>query len=134
MRRALWVVLTSTICGYWSSQQSCRFFSHPYPRAVCVLLFYRRRLMCHSQPQSPSTSPGRIHCLFSLCRPRNLLTSLLGWVLAPPGPSQSGFASFTINDGEPGVILVPIAVVAPYLFELDGNNNCLNCNIIDIGR
>jgi phospholipase/lecithinase/hemolysin len=56
-------------------------------------------------------------------------TGISGWELVTPAAfSQSGSASFTISPG--GTF---ITVVVPFLFQLDDNNNCLNCHIIEDG-
>jgi hypothetical protein len=133
MRRALWVVLTVLFVAIGVPNSHADSFTPIFTCGLCV----------STLPTAPDVSfPAPVtiditweNTLFVFSLPSAQLTDFITWMgVTPPGPSQSGFASFTINDGEPGVILVPIAVVAPYLFELDGNNNCLNCNIIDIGR
>ena len=59
----------------------------------------------------------------------NLLTSMIGRVShLPAPPSQSGFATLPIF-----TVGTHSAVVAPFVFQLDGNNNCLNCDVIDDG-
>jgi hypothetical protein len=92
---------------------------------------------CASTPTAPDVSlppPLTIevtweNTLFDFSLASGQPGDLYAWQgFTPPGFSQSGFASFTIiANGTPSVI------DAPFLFQLDDNNDCLNCNVIDSG-
>jgi hypothetical protein len=132
MRRPLWMILAILFVALGAPNSHADSFA---PIFTCV--------DCASTPTAPDVSfPAPItidvtweNTLFVFSLPSAQPTDFYTWMgVTPPGPSQSGFASFTINDGMPGVPLVPISVVAPFLFQLDDNNNCLNCDVEGSGR
>jgi hypothetical protein len=126
MRRPIWMILAVLFVAIGVPDSHADSFT---PIFTCI--------PCASTPTAPDVSfppPLTIdvtweNTLFDFSLTSGQPTDFYTWQgFTPPGFSQSGFASFTIiANGTPSVI------DAPFLFQLDDNNNCLNCKLIDSG-
>jgi hypothetical protein len=129
MRRPLWTILAVLLVAIGIPSSHADSFTPIFTCGLCTSAI----------PTAPSVSfPAPLainitweNTLFEFSLTSGEPADIYGWAgVTPVAFSQSGFASFTLLGSPSG----PITVVAPYLFQLDDNNNCLNCNVLDNGN
>lgn len=132
MRRALWILAVLFMATIAPSSHADSYTS-----------IFTCTLCTTASPTAPDVSfPAPItlditweNTLFDFSLPSVESTDVFTWFsLTPSGVSQFATLAFQLVDSSAPDPQTPILAYGPFVFEVDGDGNCLNCSVRDFGE